>query len=108
MNPNIADRVETDAPVSMTRTFRVWSVDAWGNDKDGYEVNDRASAGYIDLCESMTNTQLLLALEDAGFLKPDSHTVGTIEGEWDYTLYIGNGDTDQPWLQLENNGPSSN
>ena len=25
----------------MAKTYRVWSYDTWGNDEDGYSVNDR-------------------------------------------------------------------
>jgi len=39
----------TDTANTVTRRFRVWTYDVWGNAKDGYEVNDRYSHGYVEI-----------------------------------------------------------
>lgn len=99
-NADISDTVETDATGELAR-FRVWSLDVWGNEDDGFDVNDRASVGYITLAEDMTSRQILEALEEAGFLKTGSAAVGMVDGEWDYTLNVCKTRTQWPWLQLE-------
>jgi hypothetical protein len=87
-----------------TYSYTVWSLDVWGNDDDGYEVNDRCKVGTIDLDATTvidSDQGLMEALIEAGYLKPGSDSVGEVEGESDYTLFIGDGDTGCPWLQLE-------
>ena len=37
------------APKFKTRTFRLWTYDVWGNARDGYDVNDRYSHGYVEI-----------------------------------------------------------
>ena len=37
------------------RKFRLWTYDVWGNARDGYDVNDRYSHGYVTIrCKAET------------------------------------------------------
>lgn len=31
------------------RKYRLWTYDVWGNARDGFEVNDRSSHGYVEI-----------------------------------------------------------
>lgn len=43
--------------------------DVWGNQKDGWEVNNMCSEGNIELPENYSHKDILKALRDASFLK---------------------------------------
>lgn len=55
--------------------YRVWTYDVWGNAKDGWEVNDRNElTGFLgseplDLKDSESDTSIIQALKDRGWLK---------------------------------------
>lgn len=37
------------------RKYRLWTYDVWGNARDGYDVNDRYSHGYVSVrCKAKT------------------------------------------------------
>ena len=38
--------------------WHVWSYDIWGNDEDGYDVNDRSEIGAVELPENPTDAQI--------------------------------------------------
>ncbi len=70
--------------------FKVWEYDVWGNEEDGYSVNNRFETD-ITLCvsEDATDEDIIKALKTTGFLKKGLHyDKFAIEGENDYTLYI--------------------
>jgi len=39
----------TKLPKSKTRKYRLWTFDIWGNARDGFDVNDRFSHGYVTI-----------------------------------------------------------
>lgn len=45
-----------------TKTYEIWFYDVWGNDEDGYSVNDRSNAGTIELPENHTEKEFLEAI----------------------------------------------
>ena len=77
-----------------------YDYDVWGNDKDGYEVNDIYAAligsslfncenVYIDVLESDTDKQIVQKLKKSGWMKKtvkDSKV--SIDGEIEYQLFI--------------------
>ena len=77
---------------NLPRTFEIISYDVWGNDKDGYEVNQAFTTGeFVYLREDMTDKEIIEALVNVGYYSPDSlndmdHV--DIEGEFGYSLYI--------------------
>jgi hypothetical protein len=67
--------------------WRVFSLDVWGNEKDGYDVNDRRQVGTIDLkYKAFSDDQLLKALVDAGIatMKRSDKNHIFIDGGEDY------------------------
>jgi hypothetical protein len=99
MNQDIKGTVETKAKGQVVKYY-VWSLDVWGNEEDGFEVNDRSKAGSIELPEDGSDNAWMIALEDAGFLKDGSHKVGRIDGD-DGFYHVEDKRNGRPWLQLE-------
>lgn len=79
-------------------TFRVWSLETWGNSKDGYEVNDRREVASIQVPEGAGETAFLRALKAADLLnKKCRYTSFSIdESGVVYALR-----TDEPLYQIE-------
>ena len=48
--------------------FTVFFLDVWGNESDGYEVNDRSSCGTIELPFNFSDQDMIQALLDADIL----------------------------------------
>lgn len=109
--PETSDRAVCDdcianaeAPEPVAR-FTVWTLDVWGNEAEGFEVNDRCKVGTFECDPMLTESsqwdvRLMKELERAGYLKPGSAERGTVDGESDSVLYI-DGFDGCPWLQLE-------
>ena len=102
-----------------TIKYDVWSLDVWGNEEDGFDVNDRSC--YERGVEFPTthnvynkgteaefshnypsDQQILETLQEIGFLK-DRCTLAdiTIDGESDNTMYLEDSKTGFPICQLE-------
>jgi hypothetical protein len=45
--------------------------DVWGNEEDGWEVNNLCTEGKLELTESPDNQEILTALIDFGFIRED-------------------------------------
>ena len=71
------------------KTYKIYSLDVWGNNKEGYEVNDLCYSGLtIELPENFTDKQLIKAMKDVGFINTKCQFKSfNIEGEFE-TLYI--------------------
>jgi hypothetical protein len=70
--------------------FQLIDLDVWGNDRDGYDVNDQSSTDqYYFLQRDWTDKQIVQSLKDQGLIKKTVRysSVG-IDGEWDYELYF--------------------
>jgi hypothetical protein len=138
----MSDPKYASRPTGTSRTlrYRVWSLDVWGHASDdcpeapvenddgetpehecacgGYEVNDRASQGYVEIVADgveynvgtehafvsyhPTDEQVLAALRDAGHFndKATPATV-TVEGDSEYSLDVTARDDGKPIYQLE-------
>lgn len=82
--------------------FELINHDVWGNDEEGYQVNDSWKIGEIEINSvDCDNEEIVEALKEFGFLK-DSVTVEDIEveGETEYSLYINEADTLKPLCEL--------
>jgi hypothetical protein len=44
--------------------YKLYTLDVWGNEIDGFEVNDRRQQGTIELPDDFTDKQLLDAIDD--------------------------------------------
>lgn len=69
------------------QTWRVLELDLWGNDEDGYEVNDQHDVGAITLMSEdyQDDQKVLEALVDAGYLEAEQDY--SVDGD-EYVLYI--------------------
>lgn len=81
--------------------WRVWLLDVWGNAKDGYEVNDRRSWGYIHLPDDPSDKVILAELRKVGLLNRGGTTRSiSIDGDDEYMLLDAKKDG-FPMFQLE-------
>lgn len=86
------------------QTFDVITYDLWGNDRDGYEVNDAHKSGTIDIDPEWSDKRLILELKREGWLRRNIRLASiTIDGEPDYTLYLNY--KGWPGLELRNQNP---
>lgn len=74
----------------MKHTYDVWSYDVWGNEEDGFEVNDRSKIGTIDLSDADVDVdrQLINQLIKNGFLKENANVSDFAIDGCQYTLYV--------------------
>lgn len=73
----------------MKATYRVLTLDVWGNAKDGYDINCKYATKYtIDLEDNASDIEILTALRDQTLLHYRRNNHLTVEGEMDGTLYI--------------------
>jgi len=65
----VEPQIEPKAP-GAPRTWKIVSLDVWGNRKDGYEINNATYSGKeIELPAEPTDAQVRLALVHAGYIK---------------------------------------
>lgn len=80
-------------------TWRVFTLDVWGNAEDGYEVNDRCFVGKIETSNEAPDAEVWCALLEAGIAR-GSISDGTFDGDgWD--MWIDERETGKPVFQLE-------
>ena len=103
-------------------SYDVWSLDVWGNEQDGFEINDRScyqravefptthrvyneGTGHEFSDDWPTDQQVLETLQEIGFLV-DICTLNDIDidGECEYSLYINEEHNGFPLCQLERVG----
>lgn len=80
--------------------WTVWSLDVWGNEEDGFEVNDRSRVGTIRVRPNATDAEILRALVNGYFIK---HTVRLKDvdiEDADDLIFIGDAKNGEPVLQL--------
>ena len=51
----------------MSKTYRVWSYDVWGNDEDGYSVNDRSEIDSGEFSPDKTDDENISEIIDNNF-----------------------------------------
>ena len=85
--------------------YELYSYDVWGNEEDGYEVNDSYKIGKIEL-EDTEDNSIIEALKQFGFLKDHALTSDfTIDGENEYTLYVNGEKNNYPYCELRRINP---
>lgn len=82
--------------------FQVWTLDSWGNSKDGFEVNDRSKATKVMLSPDSSDRTLLKKLKAAGLLNKFTHFESyTLDWPDESTCFIEWKKTGEPLFQLE-------
>lgn len=102
-------RMKSVVRINPTRTFHqrkevgekweVWSIDCWGNARDGYDMNDRSECGYIMLPKEFSDRQVLEALKEYGYLKK-TLKMSSIEIDGDDTIMYINAPDGYMYYQL--------
>lgn len=52
----------------MSNTYKILSIDAWGNENEGYEWNNWFNVGEITLPLNPSNDQILNCAKNAGYI----------------------------------------
>ena len=80
------------------KTYKVLSIDAWGNAKDGYEWNQWYSAGTIELDDIEDDDWVLREMQEQGFITDASK--GDIEDD-QYNMVVVDKITREPIFAIE-------
>jgi hypothetical protein len=78
----------------------VYGLDVWGNEEDGFEVNDSWKIGSVRLGEDPTDEEITSALIGNGYLK--SRVTADqldIDGD-DMSLFVSDIDTGEPVFNM--------
>lgn len=81
-----------------TQTYKVLSIDAWGNPDDGYEWNQWFDVGTVDLNITADKQDILQAMFDQGFI---TQTEGGDVEDDQYNLVIVDAVTREPLFAIE-------
>lgn len=81
-------------------TWRVFSLDVWGNETDGFEVNDRCYVGAIETSDYPPDAEVWCCLLEAGIAKG---VISRAHFDWadEALLSIDDNETGRPVFQLE-------
>ena len=90
----------TNETKTNVQTFPVLSIDAWGNETDGYEWNQWFHVGSIDLDLDAENRQIIQAMVNAGYLTALALESAEVEDD-DYNLVIVDKETREPVFAIE-------
>lgn len=82
------------------QTFSVLSIDAWGNETDGYEWNQWFNVGSIDLDLDGENRDIIRAMVDAGYLTALALESAEVEDDG-YNIVIVDKETPAPVFAIE-------
>lgn len=85
--------------------MNILSIDAWGNQDDGFEWNAWYKVGTISLVEFEaldTDAKRVEYMCDEGYLRDAARRPGCVEVEYDqYNVVFCDGDTGQPLFAIE-------
>lgn len=80
-------------------TWTVWSLDVWGNERDGYQVNDRSRAGTVRIRRDAPDAEIVRSLVRGGFLRKGV-TSRNVDIRGQEILEVEDAGTGEPVLQL--------
>jgi hypothetical protein len=84
--------------------FEVINYDVWGNEDEGFEVNNAFKTGkFITLYENMTDDEIIERLKEKDFVH-DWVTIDSVEisGEFDHSLQVTAKENGKPLFELQN------
>ena len=88
-------------PRRPTKEWTLWKIDAWGNEEDGWEANDRSKHGIVYLPEDPTDRDIMLALKKALVLVETAKPSDLDIGGDDKTITVDDALNGQPLWTLE-------
>jgi len=85
-----------------TVTLDVHPLDVWGNDRDGYAVNDvYPSRGSIEVPPDASHREIVTALKHGGFIDRNVHLKSVeVDGDPEFGLDVGEARTGKPVYRL--------
>lgn len=84
----------------MVVTFEVITLDVWGNERDGFEVNQSFTTGItFDIDNEANDTDIEAKLKAIDVLA--DHAEIYVEGENDFMLNIYSKETGRPLIDLQ-------
>jgi hypothetical protein len=92
----------TDANGLKYNKFDIWSLDVWGNQREGFEVNDRHLIGICTLRDDALAREVCLELKALGVLAKNAQ-FRSFEIEWhdERSATISHRRTGEPCFELE-------
>jgi len=87
-NTHTSDTAGRQQPSETTNTIEVWTYDVWGNEEDGYEVNDRSKIAEYETDLTELSDKDIKEIIEENFFHPE-----TIDSD-------GNGDDQHVYLVL--------
>lgn len=82
------------------QTWNVFTYDVWGNDEEGFQVNDRYDWGSLELLEDASDEMVVQAIKDFGVFAKDA-LVGEFEIDGDDSaIYITAANNGCPLCEL--------
>ena len=82
------------------QTFPVLSIDAWGNQEDGYDWNQWFNVGTIVLDLDAENREIICAMVNAGYLTKAGLDAAEVEDDG-YNIVILDKETREPVFAIE-------
>ena len=83
--------------------YRVINLDVWGNEDDGFEVNDLHNTGLVvDLADDADDASIVSALIEVDALQ--DYVTGAdvdISGEPEFTLFVDDATNSMPLFHLQ-------
>jgi hypothetical protein len=86
-----------------TKSFEVLNLDVWGNENEGYEVNQAFNTGkFIEMTLDQYESDefIIMSLIDMDFLTHEAIDKVNVDGDGQ-TLYINDDRTSKPLYQLQ-------
>ena len=80
------------------QTFKVLSIDAWGNQDDGYDWNNWSNVGNVTIDLNADNLTILQTMEKEGYIT--NANLGDIDDDG-YNLVIIHKHTQEPIFAIE-------
>ena len=90
----------TNETQTNLKTLPVLSIDAWGNQQDGYDWNQWFNVGTIDLDLDAENREIIRAMVNAGYLTKAGLDVAEVEDDG-YNIVIVDKETREPVFAIE-------
>jgi hypothetical protein len=91
-------------PEATLETWDVLTVDAWGNEEEGYEVNNLMRSGVIAVFDDISHEDFILALIEEGHLRPGDESQEDrgykLDDFGEGAISVESADTSEPFLQL--------
>ncbi len=88
--------------MNYVREYTIHSLDVWGNETDGFQVNDiYPSSGTVQISDQATDREILEALKDEGHIRRGVlPSQVRIDGEPGFSLWVEDARNGRPELEL--------